>query len=428
MKIRKEIFALAIPNILSNISVPLISSVDTGLMGHLSALHLAAVGSSAMIFNFLYWNFGFLRMGTTGLVAQAYGKQDHQEKSRVFLQALIVALSIASLILVFQKPLAEISFRLMNLDADLQGLAREYFFIRVWDAPSTLVLYIIMAWFFGNQNAFIPLILTLIINLTNIATSYYLVQYAQWGIQGVAFGTLIANYTGILAGCIFIYLKYPLVRIKLSNLRKDLQRFWKLNRDIFLRTVMLSLTFAFLYSMSATFGAIYLAATVVILQFTNWMSYAIDGFAYASESLVGKYIGQQEENQARSVIQKSLIYGFVLAILFSLVYGFFTQPISQLFTSDAEVLQLLDDYRVWIILFPIVGFASYIWDGIFVGLTASIAMRNTMFVSFVVFLFSYFAFKNHWGYTALLAALAAYLLSRGIAQSWVYYRRGLSLK
>lgn len=428
MKIRKEIFALSIPNILSNISVPLISSVDTGLMGHLSALHLAAVGSSAMIFNFLYWNFGFLRMGTTGLVAQAYGKEDEVEKSRVFYQALLVALSISLCLLIFQRPLAELSFKLMNLDGELQSLAFQYFTIRIWDAPSTLILYIIMAWFFGNQNAIIPLILTVIINLTNIVTSYYLVQYADMGIQGVAYGTLIANYTGIIVGSIFIYMKYPLVRTSLKSLKNDLYRFWKLNRDIFLRTVMLSITFAFLYSMSAKYGALYLAVTVVVLQFTNWMSYAVDGFAYASESLVGKYMGQKEYASVKSTIKLSLQYGLILAIIFSIIYALFTVQISSLFTSDMTVLELLKDYRIWIAIFPLVGFASYIWDGVFVGLTASLAMRNTMLVSFVVFLISYFIFQDYLGYTSLLLALTLYLVSRGIAQSWVYYRKGLDLK
>ncbi|MDA9774356.1 MATE family efflux transporter [Saprospiraceae bacterium] len=428
MKYYKEIFALSIPNILSNISIPLISSVDTGLMGHLSAKHLAAVGSSAMIFNFLYWNFGFLRMGTTGLVAQAHGRKDEHEKSRSFLQAVLVALSIAALLLLLQKPLASISFQLMNLDGELLKYAKDYFSVRIWDAPGTLLLYILMAWFFGNQNAIVPLILTIIINVTNIAFSYYFVKVLGLGIQGVAYGTLISTYTGIIVGFIFLFKKHPVISIPFSELSSGLQRFWKLNRDIFLRTVMLSITFAFLYSMAARYGTIALAINVIVLQFTNWMSYAVDGFAYASESLVGKYVGAKDDHAVKKTINGSMICGAILALLFSIIYALFYREIAQIFTSDLEVLVQLRQYRWWLVIIPLVGFASYIWDGVFVGLTASKAMRNTMAVSFVVYLATYFLTEDYLGYSALLLALCMYLLSRGIAQTVVYLQKGTALQ
>jgi len=427
MKIYKEIFRLALPNILSNISVPLISSVDTGLMGHLSAMHLAAVGSAAMIFNFLYWNFGFLRMGTTGLVAQAYGRKDSYEQSRIFFQAVVVALAISLALILLQIPLGQLTMQLMNLEGDLHDLATSYFYVRIWDAPATLLLYIFMAWFFGNQNAYIPLVLTIVINISNISLSFYLVRIADMGIAGVALGSVIANYLGVITAIIFIYKKYPVTFVKSSEITKNLRRFWVLNRDIFLRTVMLSLTFAFLYSMSATYGTIALAITVIILQFTNWMSYAVDGFAYASEAMVGKYTGEENTEATFTTIKSSMIAGLLLASIFSLIYGLFTEDISALFTSDAKVLDQIVDYRWWIVIIPLVGFASYIWDGVFVGLTASKAMRNTMLLSFVVFFGTYYLFENTWNYTALLLALTLYLVSRGIAQTVVFLHKKLEL-
>ena len=427
MKIYKEIFRLAIPNILSNISVPLISSVDTGLMGHQSALHLAAVGSAAMIFNFLYWNFGFLRMGTTGLVAQAHGRKDHHEKSRIFFQAVVVALLISTTLILLQVPLGNIAMSMMNLDGDLAGLASSYFYVRIWDAPATLLLYIFMAWFFGNQNAYIPLMLTIIINVTNISVSFYLVQYADMGIRGVALGSVLANYVGVATAIYFVWKKFPVTFVKRSEITQNLRRFWTLNRDIFLRTVMLSLSFAFLYSMAATYGALALAITVIILQFTNWMSYAVDGFAYASEALVGKFTGEQNDEASMATIKGSLVAGFILASVFSIIYGVFTKEISQVFTSDSEVIEQILKYRWWIVIIPLAGFISYIWDGVFVGLTASKAMRNTMFLSFVVFFATYYLFESSWGYSALLLALTMYLLSRGIAQTVVFWQKKLEL-
>ena len=427
MNVYKDVFRLALPNILSNISVPLIASVDTGLMGYLSAGHLAAVGSSSMIFNFLYWNFGFLRMGTTGMVAQAYGKDDPYEKSRVFIQATLVAICIAFIIVVCQNFLANVSFNLMNLDSELRPLASDYFFTRIWDAPATLMLYILMAWFFGNQNAFIPLLLTLVINITNIGLSIYFVQKLNLGIKGVALGSVIANYMGVLVGIFFLIWKYRIVKIEWKDVSTNLVRFYRINIDIFIRTLMLSITFAFLYSKAAHFGTIVLAVNVIILQFTNWMSYAIDGFAYASEALVGKYIGKKDDNNAYKVIYASFLCGIILAIVFSLLYAFFPSAIARIFTDQESVIDALEEYHVWLYILPIVGFASYIWDGIFIGMTASKAMRNTMLISFIAFLLSYYISAPFIHYHGLLFALSIYLLSRGIAQSYVFYQKGLNL-
>lgn len=428
MKRYREVFRLAIPNILSNISVPLIASVDTGLMGHLSSAHLAAVGSSAMIFNFLYWNFGFLRMGTTGFVAQAYGKNDKQAMTKSFLQAAIVAMIISLLLLILQRPLSLISFQLLNLDGELQSLASTYFSTRIWDAPATLLLYILMAWFFGNQNAMIPLILTVCINVSNISLSLLFVKQMNMGIHGVALGSVLANYIGVIVGLILVWYKFPLVRMKWKELREGYSRFFAVNRDIFLRTFLLSITFAFLYSQAAQFGTIILATNVIVLQFTNWMSYAIDGFAYAAEALVGKYKGAEDKEKNYDTIRASFISGAILAVIFSLVYAIWLTEITSLFTNRIEVQESIMNYKYWIILFPILGFASYIWDGIFVGLTASRAMRNTMIVAFILFIATHYLTVASWGYDGLLCALAVYLFGRGLAQTYVFWKAGLELR
>ena len=428
MKYNKEIFNLALPNILSNISVPLIASVDTALMGYQSTSHLAAVGAASMIFNFLYWNFGFLRMGPTGLVAQAYGKKDDNERSRAFFQAILISIIISSLLLILQIPLSKLSLHLMNLDGDLSGLASQYFKVRIWDAPATLMIYIVMAWFFGNQNAIIPLVLTIVINAVNIITSFIFVRYLHMGIEGVALGSVIGNYVGLIVGFIAIALKMPVMWHVIKDLKSGFLRFFQINRDIFIRTVMLSSTFFMLYAQSITFGSLALAVMTVLLQFINWMSYAIDGFAFACESLVGKYHGANNEKGLKKVIKLCFVYAIFLALFFSLLYGIFAPNLSRVFSSDHEVINYVSSLRWWLFLIPLVGFASYIWDGVFVGLTASKAMRNTMTLSFVFFLLAYYGTRNYLGFESLLLGLVIYLLVRAVAQSFLFYMRGVELK
>ena len=428
MKFNKEIFRLAIPNIISNVSVPLISSVDTSLMGYQSISHLAAVGAASMIFNFLYWNFGFLRMGTTGLVAQAYGKNDKNEKSRIFFQAVLISLLISSLLILLQIPLRSISMNLMNLEGNLASLALEYFNVRIWDAPATLMIYIIMAWFFGNQNAFIPLLLTIVINVVNIVTSVIFVHYMDMGISGVALGSVIGNYAGVIVGVVAMAIKMPVIFSAMRDLKSGFLRFFQVNKDIFIRTIMLSCTFFLLYSQSIVFGQLALGVMVVLLQFINWMSYAIDGFAFACESLVGKYEGSKEEGKLKQTIKDSFIYSSIFALIFSLVYWIFTPQLVGLFTSDSEVIDYLIRLRNWLFVIPLIGFSSYIWDGIFVGLTASKAMRNTMALSFGFFLLAYYGTKNYLGFESLLFGLVIYLLVRAIAQSYLYFRKGIHIQ
>ncbi|RMG81067.1 MAG: MATE family efflux transporter, partial [Bacteroidetes bacterium] len=278
MFMNKEILRLAIPNILSNISIPLLSSVDTALMGRLSPEHIGAVGLGSMIFNFIYWNFGFLRMGTTGMTAQAFGAEDHLGISNTLARALLVALVLAGVIMLFQVPFGEAGFYLMNTRIEQQSLIREYFYIRIWAAPATLALFAFFGWFFGMQNAIFPLLLTLLINLVNMALSYFLVREMNWGVAGVAWGTVVAQYVGLL-GAIFLFLaKYRayLKKLKRETILKvgEFRRFLTINRDIFIRTICLTFSFGFFYSQSAAEGTLILAVNVILMQFVNWMSYA----------------------------------------------------------------------------------------------------------------------------------------------------------
>ncbi len=428
----REILRLAWPNILSNISVPLLSTVDTALMGQLSALHLGAIGIGSMIFNFLYWNFGFLRMGTTGLTAQAYGANDRFEQLFTLGRALLVSMLIAFLLLIFRWPLAHAGIYLMNSPEGHSSLIEQYFVIRIWAAPASLGLYALAGWFFGMQNAKFPLYITLFVNFVNILLSWFLVKQMEWGVAGVAWGTVAAQYGGFVLAAVLWHRKYGnlLQQTALSGLQlrhqllsrwEPFRHFLLVNRDIFLRTLMLTTAFALFYSRSAAIGATVLAVNTVLMQFLNWMSYGVDGFAFAAESVVGKYKGRKDPQGVARAIRLSLAWGMGLAMLFSLVYFCFGEVLVGLFTSDPLVQTAIYPYLIWMVILPFPGAPSYIWDGIFVGLTAARAMRNSMAIAFGIYLLCLYAplplaDANH----LLWMAMMLFLGMRGLVQWWMW--------
>jgi len=428
----REILRLAIPNIISNISVPLLSTVDTALMGRLSELHIGAVGVGAMIFNFVYWNFGFLRMGTTGLTAQAYGQAAESAIATTLGRALVVVITLSGLIILLQHPLGWLSFELMNVNAGQEELVRTYFYIRIWAAPATLALYAFMGWFFGMQNAIFPLMLTVSINVVNIVLSYFLVHQLNWGVRGVAYGTLIAQYFGLLLAILLFAQKYGhyVVGLRTKALLRwqELRKFLSLNFDIFIRTLCLTFAFGFFYSQSANAGPLVLAANVILLQYLNWMSYGVDGFAYATESLVGKYAGAGDAANTNRAIRLSFVWGMGLAAGFSLMYATAGVPILAWFTNKAVVIELAREYLVWMAIFPLLSTPCYLWDGVFIGLTASRAMRNCMLIAIAVFLLLYYTWAQNLGNHGLWLVLLVFMVVRGLVQQLAYWQKGLALR
>lgn len=429
----KEILRLAIPNIISNISTPLLSSVDIFLMGNLSARHLGAVGIGGMLFNIIYWNFGFLRMGTTGITAQAYGAEDRGGIIHTLLRAVFLALFLALIILLIQKPLSDVSFWLLNVLPDQKEMVYSYFIIRLWAAPATLSIYVLNGWLFGMQNAWWPLVATVIVNIANIVLSYFLVYQYGWGIEGVAWGTVVAQYIGFFLLLAIILLKYRShfddLSLKALKALEPIKHFMNINKDIFIRTIFLTFAFGFFYSQSSKMGAMILAGNLILLQFLNWMSYGIDGFAFAAESLVGKYKGRNDQPGLHRIINRLLIWGLVLALVYTTVFVVFGRFLSGIFSDDLAVIEISEQFLFWMYLMPVLAFLSYMWDGIYIGLTASKAMVSTMFQSLIIYLAVYFILKiyiveNH----ALWLALGLFLLSRGILQQFLFRKKGMALK
>lgn len=430
----KEILRLAVPNILSNISVPLITSFDTVLMGGLGAGHIAAVGLGGMAFNFVYWNFGFLRMSTTGLTARAYGAEDKAAQMATLTRAALLAAAISLLLLLLQYPLAELTHWLLNLRPEQIGMVDDYFYIRVLAAPAALLQMVLFGWFFGRQNSIFPLVLTLIVNAANMALSWYLVKSLGWGIEGVAWGTVAAQYMGFGFGLAFWWweckrgdLAFKKPSLHLRSRPKDaapaLREFLSVNRDIFLRTLFLTLSFAFFYNRANALdvGTAVVAANVILLQLVNWLSYGIDGFAFAAESLVGKYSGANKPTELRRVIRLIFLWGMAFAGLYALVYAAGNIHILSLFAPEdaaPETLAAAMYYLPVVIAFCLAAAPCYLIDGIYIGLTAARAMRQTMLLAFAGYLIAYYLVGRHYGNWGLWGSLMLFMVLRAAMQYW----------
>ncbi|NJB87767.1 MATE family multidrug resistance protein [Lewinella marina] len=435
----REILRLALPNILSNISVPLISSFDTALMGSLGGTHIAAVGLGSMAFNFVYWNFGFLRMGTTGLTAQAFGGESEAGQAQTLIRGALLALGIGVLLVILQQPLVRFTEWLLNIRTDQLALVEEYFYIRILAAPAALLQMVLLGWFFGRQNAVWPLLLTLVVNLANLGLSYYLVARAGWGISGVAWGTVAAQYFGLLLGIGFlVYGKLRVPRWPLSRRtwnpraaapgQVSLGAFFRINRDIFIRTVCLTLSFAFFYNRANALDAATatVAANVILLQLVNWLSYGVDGFAFAAESLVGKYAGAGDPARLHRAIRRIMAWGMGLAVIYALVYGLGGRALLALFAPEAsapETLAVALQYLPMLICFCILATPCYLLDGVFVGLTAARAMRQTMLVAVAGYLGAYYLVGQHFANWGLWGSLLFFMVLRAVLQ-WAWWRLG----
>lgn len=429
----KSILRLAIPNIISNLTVPILGMVDIALMGHLeSAVYIGAIGLGGVIFNVLYMSLGFLRMGTTGFTAQALGKADNSEIAHGLYRAFAVALLLAGLLIILQIPIEKLSFFLLDGSEEVKILAREYFYIRIYAAPATLGLFVIMGWFVGLQNTIIPMLLSISINVLNIGFNLYFVNVLKMDVDGVALGTVLAQYSGLFLGLAFIFRKeasrlYPIRKAVLFQL-EHLMRFFKVNRDILIRSVFLILTLSFFTSESAALGNQVLAVNSMILQYFFVFSYFMDGFAFAGEALIGKYTGKNDGVLVKLAVKKLLLWGLVLSVPFVFFYSIAYQPLFSLITDNDALITLAYEYRYWMILIPFTTFAAFIWDGIYIGATASVAMRNTMLLaSLGVFLPAWYFLQPLYANHGLWIAFHLFMLSRGLLMT-LFSGKAIGLK
>lgn len=416
----RKILNLAIPNIISNITIPLLGIVDLAIMGRLdSEIYIGAIALGGMIFNFLYWGFGFLRMGTTGFVAQAYGSKNLNKVGDLLVQSLTTGILGGLFLIALQVPIEYFSFKIINGSINVEMEAAKYFYIRIWAAPATIGLYSLYGYFIGMQNTKAPMFIAIIINLLNIGLNLLFVFYFNMKAEGVALGTLIAQYLGFFIGIIIIskYYKNILHYCSWTALKKinDIKLFFKVNSDIFIRTICLLFVFSFFTTVSANKSDRILAVNTLLLQFLFLFSYFIDGFAHTAEALVGKYVGAKNKTNLKKTIKILFQWGISLSIPFSLIYFIFGENLLYILTDNILIITDSKPYLIWAGILPLLSFAAFIWDGIYVGATASKSMRNSMLVStFLIFIPIYYLTKQHFGNHGLWLAMNVFMLSRGV--------------
>lgn len=431
MAMNRQILHLAVPNIISNISVPLLGIVDMALMGHMdSDAYIGAIALGALIFNFIYWSLGFLRMGTSGFTAQAFGRKDPQEAILVFSRALFIAFSISLLLVLLQRPIEWLSFLVLKGESDVEILAMAYFRIRIWAAPATLGQFALLGFFLGMQNARFPMYVLVSANIINIIFNFIFVLVLDMGSNGVALGTVIAQYGGLLLAAVLMVKKYGTLfhhwSRKLMLQWDQLKAFLMVNKDIFIRTMSLVAVFTFFTASSASADAddrgaeTILAVNSLLMQFFMFFSFLIDGFAHAAEALSGRFIGEKDRNALNRSIRILFAWGTGISIFFTLLYLFGGEAILRLLTDNKEVISNAAPYFPWVILVPILSFTAFIWDGIFIGATAGRQMRNAMLIStLLVFFPAYYLLtpllENH----GLWLAFLLYMLSRGITMTFM---------
>lgn len=423
----KKILTLAIPNVLSNISTPLLGMVDTALMGHLGAAYfIGAIAVGGLVFNFLYWGFGFLRMGTTGMVAQAVGQGDDTEVNAFLSRALVVAIAMGLVIILLRPWIATMALSLIQASADVSHYAAIYIRIRIYAAPATLALYCFQGWFMGQQNAVLPMVLMLVTNSLNVLLSLLFIRVYGLGVAGVAWGTVISQCVGVLLALAFSYhIRGHWWFRKQSRVfdGAKLKQFLHVNRDLFIRTLCLIITFSTFKAYSARANDNVLAANEILLQFWMLMSFGLDGFAFAAESLVGFEIGKRDRRQLTVVIGMIFKMSLGLAALYVLVFGLFHRPIIGLFTGINAVVDCVNEVIIWTIIAPLINVVCYIWDGVYIGATATRSMRNSMFMSMSVFLLPIlFLSQEQLGVHGLWLALLGFMAVRGLLMTATYKR------
>lgn len=423
----KRILNLAIPNIISNITVPLLGMVDTYLVGHLdSELYIGAIALATMIFNFIYWSFAFLRMGTSGFTAQAFGAKNKQEMLNVLLRSLSVAFIAGVLIVALQYVILHTAFYFIDAGEVTKTYASTYFYIYIWSAPAILGMYAMNGWFVGMQDSRTPMYIAIAVNIINISLSFLFVYGFGMQLEGIALGSLCAQYSGLGLSFLIWNIKYKGLKLffnwRFIRSVSDFVPFFKVNSDIFLRTLALIAVTTFFTSASAKMGDTLLAVNSLLMQLFILFSYMMDGFAYAAEALTGRYIGEKNPPLLKQMIKRLFVWGGVLVAFFTLIYGLFTDDILRILTDKTAIVEAARQFQVWVLLIPLAGFSAFLWDGIYVGMTASKQMRNSMFVATASFFVIYFLLKSSLGNNALWVAFLTYLSMRGIMQTIIFQR------
>ena len=431
LPVNRDILHLAVPSILANITIPLVGIVDTAIVGHLS--NAAAIGGIAigtMLFDLLYWNFAFLRIGTSGITAQAYGKGG-KECRKILLQRVGMAGVAALFVWAIQWFFVTLVLAVVPCSPEVTEVARKYFFVRVWAAPATLSLMALKGWFIGMQDTKSPMAVDILVNVVNMVASYVLAVYTPLGVVGVAWGTLIAQYCGLLLAAGILKVRYsrePKVESqewKEAMRWTEMRRMVSLNGNLFIRSLCFMVVYVGFTSLAGRYGDTELAVSSILMKLFMFFSYFVDGFAYAGEALVGKIFGEakvergksrdeSQESRVNGVVRSLFIWAIGVGVLFTLIYAVWGNECIGLMTSDTEVLGAFTKYIGWLIAMPIISTLAFMWDGVYVGATAGVEIRNAMIWAAIGFVIGYVATYRFVGAQALYIGYFAHLIARVI--------------
>ena len=432
----KEILSLAIPSIVTNITVPLLGLVDVAIVGHMGdASYIGAIAVGTMMMNVICWLFGFLRMGTSGMTSQAYGRGDSKEAATILFQAIALGAAIGILFVLFQPLLLRLFLFFMCPSDEIRAFASVYFHVCVFGLPAALVMYGLTGWFIGMQDTRTPMTVSIFQNIVNIMTSLLLVYVFGMKVEGVALGTLTAQYSGLLLALYILRRKYAShYQLLFSQFtlkpgdyssfsyKHTLNRFFRVNRDIFLRTLFLVAVNAAFTSVGSRQGDVILAVNTLLFQFFTLYSYIMDGFAYAGEAICGKYYGAGNAPSFHACIRRLFAWGVIMTVVYTAAYYFGANDILHVLSNEQTVIEASEPYLLWVALIPVAGMGAFIWDGVFIGITDSRGMLLSCFVAAIVFAIMLSLFFTTMGNHALWLALLSYLLARGVMQTMLFWR------
>ena len=426
--LNSQILRLAIPSIMANITIPLVGIVDTAIVGHIAnATYIGGIAIGTMLFDLLYWNFGFLRVGTSGMTAQAYGRGDGVECARLLTQSVNIALIGAAVLWLIQWLFVTAVLAIVPCSTEVAAFAREYFFIRIWAAPATLSLMAFKGWFIGMQDTVSPMITDIVVNVVNMTVSYVLAVYTPLGALGVAYGTLVAQFTGLLLALVICMFKYKTVVQEIVRLLcdkairlfgdKEMKRFMSLNANLFVRSLCFMVVYVGFTSLASQYGDVELAVSTIMMKLFMLFSYFVDGFAYAGEALVGKEWGASRSlasspHRLVRIVRLLFAWSLGVGLLFTLLFAVWSEECYLAMTNDMEVLSRLGDYTGWLIAMPIVSTLAFMWDGVYAGATAGKQIRNAMIYAASGFVTCYLATYWWLGIQGLYIAYFAHLVAR----------------
>ena len=426
--LNSQILRLAIPSIMANITIPLVGIVDTAIVGHIAnATYIGGIAIGTMLFDLLYWNFGFLRVGTSGMTAQAYGRGDGVECARLLTQSVSIALIGAVVLWLIQWLFVTAVLAIVPCSTEVAAFAREYFFIRIWAAPATLSLMAFKGWFIGMQDTVSPMITDIVVNVVNMTVSYVLAVYTPLGALGVAYGTLVAQFTGLLLALVICLFKYKTVVQEIVGLLcdkairlfgdKEMKRFMSLNANLFVRSLCFMVVYVGFTSLASQYGDVELAVSTIMMKLFMLFSYFVDGFAYAGEALVGKEWGASRSlasspHRLVRIVRLLFAWSLGVGLLFTLLFAVWSEECYLAMTNDMEVLSRLGDYTGWLIAMPIVSTLAFMWDGVYAGATAGKQIRNAMIYAALGFVTCYLATYWWLGIQGLYIAYFAHLVAR----------------